>query len=102
MHFAQAPAQVNCDQANGTCNTGLPMVSANAANIQHILEIVFGIIAVVALIIIILSALQFVTAQGDPQGVSKARQAIIYAAIGLGVALSAEAIVAFVLSRLVL
>lgn len=77
----------------------LPQVTANSQNLEKILQIVFGIIGAVAVIFIILSALKFITAQGDPQALAKARQSIIYAAIGLAVAVSAVAAVTLLLGR---
>ncbi len=94
-----ASAQVKCLD-NAQCDTGLPTVNADQGALTTIMQIVFGIIGAVAVIIIIIAALNFATAQGDPQKVSKARQTIIYAAIGLGVALSAEAIVTLVIGKL--
>lgn len=98
-HFAQTSVSCEPGQAN-SCDTGLPHVGATSANVQNILQVVFGIIGAVAVIFMVLSGLRFITAQGDPQGVARARQSIIYAALGLAVAISAEAIVTFVLGRL--
>lgn len=97
-------ASLNCGGLPGesSCNnnTGLPTISASAANVQTIFQIVFGILGAVAVIYIILSSIRMITAQGDPQSVQKARQGILYAAVGLVIALSAELIVTFVLNKL--
>ncbi len=89
----------NCPQG-GDCDTHLPQVNADAGAVNVALKIVFAIIGAVALIFIMLAGLKFITAQGDPQGVAKARQTIIYALIGLVIALLAEAIVTFVLGKI--
>jgi hypothetical protein len=95
-----ASSAVQCFQ-NTTCQTGLPTPGASAGNLQNILQIIFGVLALVAILVIIIwGGLRFVTAQGDPQEVAKARNTIIYAGIGLGVAVSGEIIVSFVLNRL--
>jgi glucose uptake protein GlcU len=60
--------------------TGLPHADANGSQLQTILQIVFGILA----------ALE----------TSKARNTIVYALIGLLVAMVAEALVSFVLGKL--
>jgi hypothetical protein len=44
--------------------------------------------------------LQLVLSQGDPKSAAQARQTIIYAVIGLVVAISAEVIVTFVIDKL--
>jgi hypothetical protein len=80
--------------------TGLPIVSTNQATVTSALQVVFAIIGAVAVIVVIIAGFNFVTAQGDPQAIAKARQTIIYAAVGLIIAISAEIIVTFVLNRL--
>ena len=79
---------------------GLPEVSANNETLRTILQILFAVIALVAVIYIMITGLKLVVQQGDPQGISKARQGIIYAAVGLAIALSAEIIVTFVMGQL--
>lgn len=64
------------------------------------ITIVSVIIGVAAVIIIILAGFQMVTSSGDSQEVAKARTNIIYALVGLVVAVLAESIVAFVLNKL--
>lgn len=62
-----------------------------------ILALVTGVIS---LFIMTIAGLRFITSGGDPQKVTSARQAIVYATIGIAVAISAQAIVTFVLNRL--
>lgn len=78
----------------------LPKVDAGPATIQIILSIVFGIIGAIALVIIVKSGFEYITSSGDPQKASTARSGIIYALIGLVVAISAQALVAFVVNRI--
>ncbi len=66
---------------------------------QTILYIVFVIIGGVSLIVIMISGIKFMLAQDDPQALSKARKSIIYAALGLAVAVSASTILNFVVNR---
>ncbi len=82
------------------CNTGLPTVSANGSALNTILSIVFGVLAVVCVLLIVIGCLRLLEAQGDPQGVKKGRNTIVYAILGLVLALSAETIVIVVLNRL--
>ena len=82
------------------CQTGLPQAHANSGQLQNILQIVFAVLAALAVLFIVVAGLRFITAQGNPQEVSKARSTIIYALIGLLVALLAEALVAFTLGKL--
>jgi hypothetical protein len=93
---------INCEtgaESDPSCGTNLPQVAADADAIKLALGIVFGILAGVALIIILLQGLKFVMSKGEPDRAVEARKAIIYAAVGLGISLLAEAVVVFVLGR---
>lgn len=59
-------------------------------------SIVFAISGAIALLIIVIAGFQYITSQGNPQTVAKAKNAIIYAGVGLVVLILANAIVAFV------
>jgi hypothetical protein len=88
------------------CDTGLPKPGDSSGNVdgtqlQEILTIAFAILAALSVLFIVIAGFRMVTAQGDPQQVSKARATMIYALVGLVVALLAEAFVAFLLDRLV-
>ncbi len=100
--LAQIVRDCPSDPTGASCTVNLPQVDAGATSpaITNALQLVFGIIGAVAVFFIIMGGLKFITSQGDPQGIGKARKTIIYAAVGLAVALSAEAIVTFVLGKL--
>ena len=104
VKFAQATVQ-NCkalsDDTGSICETGLPKIVAdNDIVVKALQQFIFPAIAAVALFFIIMSGLKMITAQGDPQSLSKARKSIIYAAMGLAIVLTAEAIVTWVIGRL--
>ncbi len=80
--------------------TGLPEVAANETQLKNILATVFGVIAAVAVITIIVAAINFASAGGDADKLSKSKTTIIYALVGLVVAMSAEVIVLTVLGKL--
>lgn len=61
-----------------------------------ILQIVFGTTGAIALLIVVISGFRYVIASGDPGAVAKARSTIIYALIGLAVAMAAFSIVTLV------
>ena len=83
------------DSGGGSQCTGLPTVSAGPAQLGQITGVVFGIVAAISVLMIVISGVKFVASNGNPESVSRARNTIIYAVVGLVVALSAEAIVAF-------
>ncbi len=80
--------------------TVLPQPSANTSTIQTVLTIVFGIVGALALLMIIVSGLRYILSAGDPQRMSKAKDGIIYALVGIVIAITAEAIVNFVVARI--
>ena len=104
--FTQIIAQIelkNCapDAPNKDgCLTTLPTTLADKTSLVTVLSVVFGVLAALAVIIIIVQAIRFVMSKGEPDKVAEARRGIIYAVVGLGVALSAELIVNVVIGRL--
>jgi hypothetical protein len=100
LALADSSASLPGDSGGSTTTyqTGLPTVSADNG-VRTVLQLVFGVVGVLALLIIIISALRFVLSGGDPQSVATARNTIIYAVIGLVVAISAEVIVTYALSH---
>lgn len=77
----------------------VPKSALTDSRITEGLQIFFGIAAAVAVLMIAISALRMVISRGDPQAVHKARDAIIYASIGLAITMSAFVIVTFVVER---
>lgn len=60
------------------------------------LNIGFAVIGVVALLMIVINGFLYITAAGDPQKTAHARSGLLYAAIGLIVALVSATIVTYV------
>lgn len=69
---------------------------ATSTELHNVLQIVFGFVGALALLVITISGLRYVLSNGDPQRAARAKDGIIYALIGLVVAIFGEAIVAFV------
>lgn len=101
VHFATASNKVLVPGIEGSYSysTGLPRVKAGTTELQSILSIVFGTIAAIAVLIIVIAGFKFATSSGKPENAARARETIIYAVVGLVISLSAEAIVAFVLTK---
>jgi hypothetical protein len=95
-----ATSNTVCPEGSTSCQTGLPVVAARSANVQHLLQILFGILAVVAVIFVTLGGLRYITDAGNPQEMSKARNTIIYAVAGLVISISGELIVSFILGKI--
>lgn len=80
--------------------TNLPTSPASSDNLQIIVHILFGTMAVIVVLVIVIAALNIVTANGDSGKVAKARSNILYALVGLTVAVSADIIVSLIIARI--
>jgi len=92
-------AYAACDTTtdpNCVYTSSLPTTSANSATLAVILNIVFAIIGSISVLIIVIAGLKFITSSGKPEEIAKAKDTIIYAAVGLVVCVSAISIVSFV------
>ncbi|HEY5267760.1 MAG TPA: pilin [Candidatus Saccharimonadales bacterium] len=89
--------------STGNCNSSsqvdigcLPDVSANSTTFATAMNIVFSIIGAISVLIIIIAGFKFITSSGKPEQVARAKDTIIYAAVGLIVCIFAVTIVSFV------
>lgn len=67
--------------------------------IQRLITTLLYIIGVISIIVIIIGGIKYVTSDGDSSKVSSAKNTILYAVIGLVVAMLAFAIVNFVVAQ---
>lgn len=67
--------------------------------IKSVLNILSTIVSIAAIIIIIIAGLRYVTSGGDSNGISSAKNTLIYAIVGLVIVALAQAIVHFVLTK---
>jgi predicted lipid-binding transport protein (Tim44 family) len=74
----------------GNCGGTLDKLFGNITN-----ALIF-IIGGVSVIMVIIGALRFVTSNGDPKQAAEARQTILYAVVGVILAIASYAIVTFV------
>src|SRR4051794_24283103 len=80
--------------------SGLPTKTpSDSSELQAILQIVFGIAGALAFLMIVVSGLRYVLAGDNPDRAGRARSGIVYALVGLVIALTAEALVSFVINR---
>lgn len=77
------------------CNEDNPDATGVAVGIINAVTMVVGIIAV---LMIVIGGVNYATSSGDPSKVKKAKDTILYSAIGLVVALLAFSLVNFVLA----
>lgn len=105
--LSASPQQLACEGSGGTWNAGDSLCQDVAANgpsvpktITAVINILLFVIGVAAVIVIVVEAFRFVNSNGDSQAVSKSKNGIIFALVGLAVAALAYAIVNFVLDQL--
>lgn len=91
---AASKAQVGVNAVGGG---GAPQLEATITTIVNTLLYAVGIVAV---IVIIVAGLQYILAAGDQAKITKAKDTVLYAVVGIVVAALAFAIVTFVTSRL--
>ena len=60
--------------------------------IDVITDWIFAVLMLVAVIYLVLAAYQFITGGGDPSKVTEARQKLLYAVIGIALALAASGV----------
>lgn len=71
-----------------------------SSTLNSLISGAFILIGIIAVITLIVGGLQFMLANGDSVKIKRSRQAILYAIIGLVVAVSAYSIMDFVLNSL--
>ena len=66
---------------------------------QKVINTILLVLGIIAVIMIVVGGIRYVTSNGDSSQISSAKDTILYAVIGLIVAIMAYAIVGFVISR---
>lgn len=84
--------------ANGVISKpdSIPDVAASDSKLAGLIVYAGVVAAVISVLVIVIAGIQFIISSGEPGKVAKARNTILYALIGLIVALSATALASFV------
>lgn len=95
--WAQVP-----DQLQAGANDAMPSGAGTSLTVifKNIINTIIYIIGAVAVVMLIVGGVRYVTAAGNPDRVKGATNTILYAIIGIVVAVIAFAAVNFVISRL--
>jgi hypothetical protein len=89
--------QQGVDDAGGSSQTNKASLPDRAVTITNVLLFILGAIAI---IMIIIGGIRYVVSAGDSSAITGAKNTILYAVIGLVVAILAYAIVNFVIKSL--
>ena len=92
----QADACKGLELTGGDCSTGGVEVNEVITSVIKILSILVGVVSV---IMIIIGGFKYVISSGDANNTKSAKDTILYALIGLVIAVLAQVIVAFVLNK---
>ena len=86
---------------SGTCEVNITSVTSFWIIATNILEILIQITGYVAVGYVIWGGIKYIKSQGEPSGISEAKNTIIYALVGLVIALASVAIVRFIQGTLI-
>ena len=76
---------------------GLPDTKANTQTVRTVMAIAFGILGSFALLSMVLSGFKYIASAGDPQKTSEAKNGVVFAVVGLMIAIAAEGLIVFVI-----
>ncbi len=107
VHAAFDPFGTACEQVKNsekppacTNNGKDPITGAEGEGIlikaTRLVSMVVGVAAVIA---IIMAGIEYITSSGDPKKIENAKNIILYALIGLGIAAVAQILLTFVISQ---
>lgn len=93
--------------SGGAANSSVCKDSTSGANpiygpggiISTVVTILSIVVGVAAVIVIVIAGIQYMVSTGDPTKVNNAKNAILYAIVGLIVAVLSQVIVQFVISK---
>lgn len=77
-----------------------PQAGGDGSNVlSNAMTLLFGLLGAVSVLVLVYAGIRLSAARGNPDAIGKLRSTIIYAAIGLVVAISATAIISLVIER---
>lgn len=107
LAVSTANAQVSQSSKDAACE-GLGAGTGNACTggagnsvgklVATAVSILSWIVGVISVIMVLVGGLKFITANGDSSKITSARSTIIYALIGIAIAVSAQVLINFVVS----
>ncbi len=97
---AASPSTQICQGVNGATGTADCGSAAGGtalpALVRNVINILLFVVGLIAVIMIIIGAIRYVTSNGEQASITSAKNTILYAVVGLVVAMLAYAIVNFV------
>jgi len=78
-----------------TTKVNIPVIEAEDV-LHNVLNITYALLGVIAIIVIILGGIIYITSAGNPNSITKAKNQILYAVVGVVVVIIAFAVTNFV------
>jgi len=88
---------LNTGSGSDSTKVNIPTLKAEDV-IQNGLNIAYAVMVIVAVIVIILGGILYSTSAGNPAGITKAKNQILYAVVGIVVVIIAFAVTNFVMA----
>ncbi len=87
------------ENAAAQADGGNPLVGPDGV-ITNITQALVYVIAAISTVVIVIGGLKYVLSGGDPQSTKSAKDTIMYALIGVAIAIVSQSLVLFVLERI--
>lgn len=71
-----------------------------SSSLQNAMTIIFGLLGVLSVVVIVYAGIKLSLSRGNPDAIGKLRSTLVYAAVGLVIAIGATGIIEFVLKRI--
>jgi len=84
------------ETGTGKSQVNIPTLEADEV-LRNGLNLTYFLLAIVAVIVIVLGGILYSTSAGNPAGITKAKNQILYAVVGLVVVIIAYAVTTFIL-----
>jgi hypothetical protein len=94
LHFISLLAQLTPPDISS-----LPQTEASQATIAKVLQLVFTTIGAIAVMMVVIGGIKYSSSAGDPSSISKAKNTIIYALVGVVVSILAIPIIGFIFGK---
>lgn len=84
------------DDTGDTGSIDIPGVEADSGTMETVLKYIFAIVGAVSVLMVVIGGIRYIISAGNPQQAATAKNTIIYALVGLIIAVSAFVIVNFI------
>lgn len=103
--FVGVDSAMAIDLNQGACksNNSAPCKASNdsvGAILKNVINVMLYLAGAIAVLVIVVGGIRYITSDGDPASANKAKNTIIYALVGLVVAVMSYSIVNFVIGRI--